>query len=173
MKLDRMTTLAVFVACASGTLAAQQQRGAASVAECAAIEAAAARLECFDALAAEERGASAAVPPAPSAPRPSQGAASSVPGDLPAEAARASRREARAADRAERELTSVVTGLREIQPGRIEVTLANGQVWRQTNTDPYNLVVGHEVVLYPTSFGRYFRLSSKTARGFIQVERVR
>jgi hypothetical protein len=66
-----------------------------------------------------------------------------------------------------------VAALREIQPGRLEVTLANGQVWRQTNSDRYNLVVGHEVRIYPTPFGQYFRLSSMEARGFIQVERVR
>jgi hypothetical protein len=66
-----------------------------------------------------------------------------------------------------------VASLREIQPGRLEVTLANGQVWRQTNSDRYNLMVGHEVKIYPTAFGEYYRLSSAKARGFIQVQRVR
>jgi hypothetical protein len=89
------------------------------------------------------------------------------------EADRVSRREALAAERAEREVRSQVASVREIQPGRIEVTLANGQVWRQTNSDRYNLLVGHEVRLYPSGFGQYFRLSAKELRSFIQVERVR
>ncbi len=68
---------------------------------------------------------------------------------------------------------SSITALREIQPGRVEVTLANGQVWRQTYSDSYNLALGHEVKIYPSGFGQYFRLSSTELRGFIQVERVK
>ena len=124
----------------------------------AAIESAVARLDCFDALAKRARAAdSAAEQAVPAAER----------ADLP------SRREARAADRGEREQVSQVASLREIQPRRLEVTLTNGQIWRQTNSDRYNLLVGHEVRIYPTGFGQYFRLSSTEARGFIQVERVR
>ena len=70
-------------------------------------------------------------------------------------------------------MTGQVAAVREILPGRIEVTLTNGQVWRQTNSDRYNLLVGHEVRIYPTGFGQYFRLSSKELRSFIQVERVK
>jgi hypothetical protein len=66
-----------------------------------------------------------------------------------------------------------VTEVREIQPGRVEVTLANGQVWRQTFSERYNLLVGQEVRVYPSGFGQNFRLSSKASRGFIQVERIR
>ena len=68
---------------------------------------------------------------------------------------------------------SSVAALRAIQPGRVEVTLANGQVWRQTYSDSYNLLVGHEVKIYPSGFGQYFRLSAPELRGFIQVERVK
>jgi hypothetical protein len=84
-----------------------------------------------------------------------------------------SKREARAADREEIEVVSSVAALREIQPGRLEVTLANGQVWRQMYSDPYNLLVGHEVKIYPSGFGKYFRLTSTEVRGFTQVERVK
>ena len=66
-----------------------------------------------------------------------------------------------------------VTALREILPGRVEVTLANGQVWRQTYSDSYNLLVGHEVRIYPSGFGQAFRLTATELRGFIQVERVK
>jgi hypothetical protein len=150
-------TLAVALSFATTSLAAQPSVEA-GVAECATIESAVARLDCFDALARRARAADSpaaeAVPPAQRADRPA-------------------RREGRAADRGEREQVSEVASLREIQPGRVEVTLTNGQVWRQTNSDRYNLVVGHEVRIYPSGFGQYFRLSSTEARGFIQVERVR
>lgn len=166
--------LIVAVTCACGTLAAQQPKEPASVADCAAIESAVARLDCFDALARGQRGGDAPAPERQSeAPSRSSEGTRSEPREEEPDAARSSRRDARAADREQRELTSQVVAVREIQPGRVEVTLANGQVWRQTGTDRYNLLVGHEVRLYPSGFGRYFRLSSTKARGFIQVERVR
>jgi len=167
MKQACNTTLVAALSCVV-SLAAQPDAG---VAECAAIESAVARLDCFDALARRARAADPvaeeAVPttqrtpddgtPASRAPEPSL--VVTVPPPSPSAA--------------EREQVSQVASLREIQPGRVEVTLTNGQVWRQTNTDRYNLLVGHEVRVYPTSFGQYFRLSSTEARGFIQVERVR
>lgn len=163
------TLLTILFAGSSCVVAAQEARDAsAGIAACATIESAVARLDCFDELARRERAESAAAAPEPQAAPQSAPASTRAPAEpLP------SRRDARAADRAEREVTSQVTAVREIQPGRIEVTLANGQVWRQTNTDPYELLVGHEVRVYPTGFGQYFRLSSKQRRSFIQVERVR
>ena len=71
------------------------------------------------------------------------------------------------------ELVSRVAALREIQPGRFEITLVNGQVWRQTNSDRYPLEIGHEVRIYSTRFGSYFRLSATELRSFVQVERIR
>lgn len=147
------------------------------VAECAAIESAVARLDCFDALARSVRAADGAAPAAARAPE--NGAPASRAAEpnrvvaAPSREERSSRREARDAGRVESEQLGEVASLREVQPGRVEVTLTNGQVWRQTNSDRYNLLVGHEVKLYPTGFGQYFRLSSTKARGFIQVERVR
>jgi hypothetical protein len=171
------TIVAVSCACACGTSAAQGPGETASgVAACAAIESAVARLDCFDELArrarADDAGAEAPPSQAPAAGRqpPASATPNAAPPDTPQ---RLSRRDARAAERAEHEVTSHVAAVREIQPGRIEVTLANGQVWRQTNSDRYNLLVGHDVRLYPSGFGQYFRLSSKELRGFIQVERVR
>lgn len=160
MKLACTLTFVAALSCAGMAPAAAQSAAETGVAECAAIESAVARLDCFDALARKVRAAEPArvvtVPPAAAEP-----------------AARPQRRETRAADRAEGEQVSQVAALREIQPGRLEVTLTNGQVWRQTNSERYNLLVGHEVKIYPTSFGEYFRLSSTKARGFIQVERLR
>jgi hypothetical protein len=111
----------------------------------AAIESAEARLDCFDALARRARAADPAAEQAvPAAER----------ADLP------SRRHARAAGRGEREQVSQAASLRELQSGRLEVTLTTGQIWRQTNSDRYNLLVGHEVRIYPTGFGQYWRAAS-------------
>jgi hypothetical protein len=174
-------TVVVSLLCAARTVAAQGSEDTASrVAACAVIESTTARLECFDALAKGTSAAGAATaapraaPPQPAASasqaESSVGAAASVP---QADSTKpASRREARAAERQDLEVTGEVAAVREILPGRIEVTLTNGQVWRQTDSDRYNLLVGHEVRIYPTGFGQYFRLSSKELRRFIQVERV-
>jgi hypothetical protein len=194
---QRTATLVVSVLCASGTLSAQEApEKPASLAECAAIESAVARLDCFDALARRERGAAAPAQQRPQVrqaqqrqpaqpqqrqpaqqaqndPREASESAAVAPRVTAPDEVRASRRDARASEREELEVTSRVAGLREIQPGRVEVTLANGQVWRQTASDRYNLLVGHEVRVYPSGFGQSFRLTSKETRGYIQVERVR
>jgi hypothetical protein len=150
----------------------------AAIEACARVADQVARLDCFDKLArpAPARSAESASSSAPPAAVDAQRSATAPPAadTAPASAASAtSKREARAADRAELEVMSSITGLREILPGRVEVTLANGQVWRQTHSDPYNLLVGHEVKIYPSGFGKYFRLSSTRVRGFTQVERVK
>jgi hypothetical protein len=159
MKQACNITLVAALSCAAMTLTAQPAVDA-GIAECAAIESAVARLDCFDALARKMRAAEPdrVVTVAPAASEPAR---------------EPQRRDAGREEREEREQVSQVAALRQIQPGRLEVTLTNGQVWRQTNSDRYNLVVGHEVKIYPTAFGEYFRLSSTQARGFIQVERVR
>jgi len=182
MKQACNITLAISFSCAAMGVAAQPAAERTGIAECAAIESAVARLDCFDALARSARSAGSAneeaAParePAVESPNPASGAAEQSSASPPAvePANSPSGRDARAADRAEREQIGQVASLREIQQGRVEVTLTNGQVWRQTNSDRYNLLVGHEVRIYSTGFGQYFRLSSTEARGFIQVERVR
>jgi hypothetical protein len=184
MKKACAFTFVAVVSCAVAGAAAAQPAAEAGIAECATIESAVARLDCFDALARRTHAASpgneARVAPAESAPgahAPTSRAAEpegvvTVPPAAREPAAPPSRREARAGVSAEDEQVSQVAALREIQPGRLEVTLTNGQVWRQTNSDRYNLVVGHDVRLYRSGFGGT-RLSSLQARGFIQVERVR
>jgi len=173
-------TLVVSLLCAARTVAAQGSDDTASrVAACAAIESTDARLECFDALAKRSSadGAATAAPRA-APPQPAASASQSEPSLGAASVPQAdstkpiSRREARAAEQQELEVTGEVAAVREILPGRLEVTLTNGQVWRQTNSDRYDLLVGHEVRIYPTGFGKYFRLSSRELRRFIQVERV-
>jgi hypothetical protein len=157
MNHARNTTLVVLLLSAGGIVAAQGSDDTTSgVAACARLESSSARLDCYDELARTASRNDAAAGPPPADPTDS-----------------VSRREAKAADRQEREQTGQVASIRELQPGRIEVTLTNGQVWRQTNSDRYNLLVGHEVLIYPSGFGKYFRLSSPELGRFIQVERVK
>jgi hypothetical protein len=72
------------------------------------------------------------------------------------------------------EFVGEVAALREIQPARLEITLTNGEVWRQTSSDRYRLQVGHEVRIYRGRFSeQYWRLTAPALKGFVQVERVR
>jgi hypothetical protein len=172
------STAVVVAALLCGVAVAQSSGDtAAAIEACARIADQVARLDCFDKLARPAPGRSVETPPTPAPPAavgPSQNSAAAPPTAADtAPASVPSKREARAADRAEREVMSSVTALREIQPGRVEVTLANGQVWRQTYSDSYNLLVGHEVKIYPSGFGQAFRLTATQLRGFIQVERVK
>lgn len=137
------------------------------------------RLACFDAIArAVAGGAPATTPPAatvaqPIAPR-STASAAAPPPQVSESFGRVAEPPPRASREPEgEELLSSVASLRELQLGRLEITLANGQVWRQVNTDRYALAVGHAVRIYPTRFGSYFRLTAEKLRGFVQVERVR
>jgi hypothetical protein len=172
------STAVVVCALLCGVAVAQSSGDtAAAIEACARIADQVARLDCFDKLARPAPGRSVETPPIPAPPAavgPSQSSAAAPPTAADtAPASVPSKREARAAERAEREVMSSVTALREIQPGRVEVTLANGQVWRQTYSDSYNLLVGHEVKIYPSGFGQAFRLTATELRGFIQVERVK
>jgi hypothetical protein len=178
--MKRASSTAVVLSAICGVAAAQGSGDtAAAIEACAQIKEQAARLECFDKVARPAPGRSVETAPSPAPPAavdPQRSAAAPSPAPETAHAPAAnvaSKREARAAERGEIEVLSSVTALREIQPGRVEVTLANGQVWRQTHSDPYNLLVGHEVKIYPSGFGKYFRLTSTEVRGFTQVERIK
>jgi hypothetical protein len=142
-----------------GTAAAQPAAIMVDAAPCVEIESALARLDCFDALA---RGAAKTS----NEPRPAVDPQSS---DSPAPAATASSTAASA-----EELTSEIVGLRELEPGRYEIELENGQLWRQTSSDRYRLQIGQPVRVYRARVGsRFFRLTVPALRGFVQVERVR
>jgi hypothetical protein len=188
MNPARKASLIAVASCAAALAATAavraQPRGesAAGLVACAGVESAIARLDCYDNLArraaAEDARAetqrAGSEPVNAESPRDEPTPAAGRPVEVPAaNSPRPSRREARAADRAALEFWDRVAELREIQPGRLEVTLANGQVWRQTNSDRYELQPGHDVHLYPSGFGQYYRLSALELRGFIQVERVR
>jgi hypothetical protein len=138
--------------------AAQPTRTPVDITPCVAIESAVARLDCYDELvknAPRDRGEPAAQARTP------------VTGETLAP--RSATDEPPAV-----EIVSEIVGLRETVPGRLEITLANGQVWRQTSSDRYHLQVGHSVRVYRARLSSlYFRLTAPVLRGFVQVERVR
>lgn len=156
VRTARSRALAAAACCAALALHARAQDEGAlrnEVRACAALEREGERLECFDAIARAVAASTSAQAQAPTS------AARASPSPEP--------------PLAQRDIVSTVASLREVQLGRLEITLANGQVWRQVNSDRYALAVGHEVRIYPTRFGSYFRLTAKALRSFIQVERVR
>ena len=57
-------------------------------------------------------------------------------------------------------------------PNAYLITLDNGQVWRQTVPETYQLRTGMNVRIYYSRW-RAYRLTAPERRGFIQVERAR
>jgi len=71
------------------------------------------------------------------------------------------------------EIVATVTELHETLPNTLQITLDNGQVWRQNIQQRYALKTGQRVTLRATKWGGSYRLSAESLNGFIQVERVR
>lgn len=71
------------------------------------------------------------------------------------------------------DIVSRVKELREVMPNAWQITLENGQVWRQTVSKRYGLRAGQQVRIYGTHWGSALRLSADEVNGYIQVERVR
>ena len=162
------------------------------VSGCVALEKPGERLDCFERqLEAERQRAAAAsrspaapapaasapvvpasAPPAPASP-PREAARTAAPAPAAVETLRGRRGREEPAEQPNRELVAVVTELRETVPNTWLITLDNGQVWRQSPPKFYPLRAGHQVRLYPTTWGTSYRLTVAELRGFIQVERVR
>ena len=70
------------------------------------------------------------------------------------------------------ELTSQVAAL-ENDPSGWTITLENGQIWKQVISKRYNLKEGQQVHIYPSHWGKSYRLSAKGNGSFIQVKRLR
>jgi len=73
----------------------------------------------------------------------------------------------------QQELHATVAALKAApQGGAWIITLSNGQIWRQTVPEPFNLRQGYAVRIYPSRWGTSYRLSTEQIHGFIQVERI-
>jgi hypothetical protein len=86
---------------------------------------------------------------------------------------RRAQNERAAAATAASDIVSRVQELREVVPNAWQITLDNGQVWRQTVSKRYQLRQGQQVKIYSTHWGNASRLSADEINGYIQVERVR
>lgn len=69
------------------------------------------------------------------------------------------------------ELIGRIASLQKCPTGWV-VTLEKGQVWRQMLSKHYLLREGQQVRIYPTMWGKAYRLSVLDGPGYIQVERV-
>ena len=114
--------------------------------------------------------ASRSVPAAPVASAPAATEPAQSRGDRQS---RRGEKEQAAADAASNDIVSRIKELREILPDSWQLTLENGQVWRQTFSKHYELRPGYHVRIYGTKWGSASRLSAEEVKGYIQVERVR
>lgn len=122
-----------------------------------------------------------AAPPPPAASPPQAPRTTSAPAPVVTEPVQATdRRQSRRKEEDERataaaasDIVSRVKELHETVPNAWQITLENGQVWRQTVSKHYELRPGAQVRIYSTRWGSASRLSADTINGYIQVERVR
>jgi hypothetical protein len=70
------------------------------------------------------------------------------------------------------ELIDTVASVEQRLPTLALITLKSGQKWMQTINKRYLLKAGDEVRIYPSSFGKAYRLTAPRISGFIQVERL-
>jgi hypothetical protein len=149
--------------------------------ECAAITNINIRVACYDALADEQdvAPAAAASPPGVQAPEQVQ-----VPQQVQSPAASIPRQAAPVADdfgleaeveppAAEKEsLVDTVSSVTRVEPTKVQVTLANGQVWRQMVGKTFVIRAGDTVRISSTGWGEAYRLAVEGRAAFIQVKRL-
>jgi hypothetical protein len=70
------------------------------------------------------------------------------------------------------EFVSTITALEQYRPNAYELTLANGQTWRQVEAKRYPLRIGYTVRVYPSKWADSYRLSAEELHGFIRIKRV-
>jgi hypothetical protein len=131
------------------------------ISRCMDIHSSAERMRCYDALADEVRARS----------RPAAAVSA------PEEEVRSFGKESPAPVVDTRngvaELHDRIESLRSTPAGDWIVTLASGQVWQQSVPGRYNLRNGLEVRIYPSKWGKTYRLTAPELKGFIQVRRLK
>lgn len=76
-------------------------------------------------------------------------------------------------DKGEEALLSTVASFKELQPNKLQITLANGQVWQQMVGKSFFLRTNDTVRIVGTGWGRSYRLAVDGRPDFIQVSRLR
>lgn len=133
---------------------------------CVAQDNDAVRLKCYD--AAMRRSAKSSAPDQPSAP--AKRASSEQDFGLSPSQLAAHEHVPQPA----REMTALVSAVARPRQGRLQLTLANGQVWLQTDSaDAYFLVrAGDTVTVTPGALGGFMMTSSGSGNRTIRVRRV-
>lgn len=148
------------------------------LATCRAIAADAARLACYDRLAARAAespvAATIGIQPSPAAGDPPPAGPAPTPEDLfgrDAVAAEAIVRDAAGIGRLE-EIRQPVTSVSRNAEGRLVIGLANGQAWLQLDGPAPRLAAGDEVRIRRAALGSYLLAAPGTTRG-LRVRRIR
>ncbi len=76
-------------------------------------------------------------------------------------------------DGANAALVDTVASIKEIEPRKLQITLANGQVWKQNISKSFLLRANDRVRITGSGWGDAFRLAKDGKPGYIQVERLR
>jgi hypothetical protein len=66
-----------------------------------------------------------------------------------------------------------VAAVDQVEPRKLQVTLANGQVWKQNVGKSFLLRVNDTVQISKSRWGSSYRLQRDGTPGFIQVTRLR
>jgi hypothetical protein len=154
-----------------------------SLADCRAVADPAARLACYDALRGAPLPASPAPPPVP----PAAGGStppSTAPAPVPATApdpeslfgldatATAATLGAVVAVTPPDRLTATVTAVERTTDGKLLLTLANGQAWRQVDSRAAAVAAGATVQIRRAAFGSYLLSAGDRSQG-VRVRRIR
>ncbi len=70
-------------------------------------------------------------------------------------------------------LVAKVTMIKEVETNKLQITLTNGQVWKQTIGKSFFLHENDTVRISPSGWGSSYRLEKDGKPGFIQVSRLR
>jgi hypothetical protein len=132
---------------------------------CLEIEAPDERLACFEGQVGEARANPASEPGSATVATPTA--------SQPVRTVDVADQQQRQSGDARGELVGSIAALSFRSPNQYLVTLDNGQIWEQRIPERYLLRVGQRVRIYPSRWGKSFRLEADDLNGFIQVVRVR
>jgi hypothetical protein len=195
-RIDSMAATVAVLACQFATQDAAAQDTSATVtvdvAECVELESDAARVECFgsqvnailEAQGNDESEQRPATDPSPDPPLDEPTAAATSEDAAEETLSRPERRVPRNAENRavgepaestadQNEFHGTIVSFQERVPFSYVITLDNGQIWEQVEPKKYPLRPGMEVRIYPTRWGRTYRLSGAGTGGYIRVQRVR
>ena len=148
-------------------LAQDAGRVTVDVSDCVDLQSPEDRFACYERQVDTARSAPIPATPDPVAEPASDGAASS-------ESRGAADPTAPAAETAEsQEFTATVTAVQQTVPNKLEITLDNGQIWRQSYAKWYPLQPGQTVRVRPSRWGGVHWLTAEELKSYIQVRRVR